>query len=278
MLEDTLSATNELDIKRIKDSEAKMVEFFNHLVNDDVEEALKLVNEKNLTFPSLFLLRSQIEKQFPFDRISLRNKLALSIVNEILLSRKDITAYQDMPLNYLLSTHSTLKWMLESGADADGLSSEYDEVLEKVAIILTEEFHEKSVLPIVADIIFKRYRQNSYIHDLLWAFFEARDPQSLLLIAEYLRSSELRDVELAHELLSFVPDIKFNGNYDCDKQYSLFTHWLSENILFLRFTGDNFQQSNHPVPYVIIDEAKYINQPVFLDTGKSFSLLKKGGI
>ncbi|MFT9497433.1 hypothetical protein [Anaerosolibacter sp.] len=241
---------------------------FRALIETDLEKALYLINHETLPFTSLFLLRHDIEKHGVFDQLSLRNRTALSIVNEILLGKRDTLSIPCSYCDYIQTVHSVLKWILETGSIDDGLNNEYDQVLDITAILLIKTYGDKTILPTIVDIIFKRYAEGLFINDLAWAFFQSHDPNSLIFIADRLKSTNPKEVELARKLLMFCPSI--NDNSKTPEEYTAFTDWLKENSLFLYFTGESFQQSTKPMPYVVILEAKYLYKTVDLLTGRIF--------
>lgn len=262
-----LNTINFLD-KRMDDSEVDSIRsFFYQLAKANEKEALNLVNDENLHFTSLFVLKPEIEELKLFQKLNMRNRIALRITNEI-LSKKSISDVEYLSFDYIQAVHSVLKWMLETGCINDGLNDQYDEVLDITAIFLTKVYRDKTVLPIIAEMIFRRYKYGLLIHDLAWAFFESRDPKSLSIIAERLQSKELKDIELAQKLLSFVPGIGIGNNIDIKEQHLYFLDWFGKNNLFLRFTGESFQQISSPVIYIVVLEAKYLCEPVSIDTGK----------
>nr|WP_208459714.1 hypothetical protein [Clostridium botulinum] len=247
--------------------------FFYQLAKENEKEALNLINDENLHFTSLFVLRPEIEELNLFQKLNARNRIALGITNEILSSKRNISDVEYLSFDYIQAVHSALKWMLETGCINDGLDDQYDEILDITAIFLTKIYRDKTVLPIIAEMIFRRYKQGLLIHDLAWAFFESRDPISLSIISERLQSKELKDVELAQELLSFVPGIGIRENIDIKKQYLSFLYWFGKNNLFLHFTGESFQQVKNPVIYRVVLEAKYLCEPVSIDTGEILRIL-----
>ena len=249
--------------------------FFNQLIKNDTKEALNIINSENLRFTSLFVLKGEIEELNLFNNLNTRNKIALAITSEILTGKKNVSATEHLSLDYIQAVCSVLKWMLETGFKDDGLNNQYDEVLDITAILLTKVYRDKTVLPIIAEMIFKRYKEGFLIHDLVWAFFQSRDPHSLSIIGERLQSTELKDVELACKFLGFVPGIDKMSNTDNKKQYLCFLDWIRKNNLFLYFTGESFQQTSNPVPYVVVLEAKYLCAAVFADTGKILKSLTK---
>ena len=85
-----------------------------------------------------------------------------------------------------------------------------------------------------------------------------RDLNVLKLIAEYLKSSDKRDVELSSKLLHF----KAHQNIDTDKLYQTYLEWLKDNYNFLYFTGENFQQTSTPEVCCIDLDAKYLGKSI----------------
>ncbi|MBU3129772.1 hypothetical protein [Clostridium tagluense] len=178
-------------------------------------------------------------------------------------------------IQYLYSKHMelgypVLKGMFERGIAEHGLSNEDDEFLDVVALLLIKLHQDKTILPIIVDMIFFRNRKGLFTHDLIWAFFQARDPYSLMLIANYLISEDANDVKLACKLLDFVPSIDMTMGKNSEKQYVAFFYWLEENYPFLYFTGESFQRTSKPIPYIVTLDAKYLCKQVSPYTGKTF--------
>jgi len=140
--------------------------------------------------------------------------------------------------------------------------------LDVTTILLKKVYDDKTILPVVIDMIFFKNREGLFTHDLIWAFFQAREPYSLMLIANYLSSEDIKDVKLACKLLDFVPSIDVTVGKDSKKQYRALLYWLEENYFFLYFTGESYQSTSKPIPYVVVLEAKYLCKRVSLDTGK----------
>jgi hypothetical protein len=163
--------------------------------------------------------------------------------------------------------HSAIKWILETGYMDDGLNDDFDEVLDRAAVTLIKVYRDRAALPIIAELIFRRNKKNFFIHDLVWAFFEARDIQSLFILAEYLHSDDIKDNELCCKLMRFIPEINMRDSSGEDR-YVSFNQWIEENNSFLHYTGESFQQSGRPMAYEIVMEAKYLCKIVSVDTGK----------
>ena len=170
--------------------------------------------------------------------------------------------------DYRNVSHATLKGMFERGISQLGLSNENDELLDIEALLLTKVHKDKTILPIIVDMIFSRNRKGLFTHDLIWAFFGARDPYSLMLVANYLDSEHIEDVKLACKLLDFVPELDMDMGKDSKIQYFAFLYWLEENYPFLYFTGESFQRSSKPIPYRVALDAKYMYRQISVYTGE----------
>ena len=251
--------TNPLDTLRLNRGIEDQKAFFRDLLRKNPGSAADLINDKSLSFPSLFILQDRIKDSRLVTRLNTKSKTALKLVDGILSKRpEDIhklsSENKDM-------TFSALQWMLETGYQEDGLSNRYDEVMEKAAILLVKEHKDKTMLPAMVDMLFKRYKNGRFFHDLAWAFFEARDTDSLLMVVNRLRSPEWKEVQLAKKLLSFIPGID-SGISDTSRLHRFCMNWLQENHPFLVYTGESFQESCKPVPYTVLAEAKYLCKAV----------------
>jgi hypothetical protein len=244
---------------------SELKNFFKQLYRKSSKTSLNFINNEQLQFPTLFILKNEILKSKLFDKLNERNKAALSITNEILMGKHDSPIKKQSHFDYVHLIHSTLKWMLESGLESDGINDEYDRVMDIASAILVRTYKDKTILPLMADTIFKRCKNKRLVHDMVWAFSQAADPQSLMIIGEKLLSSDKEDVEIASKLLNFIPDLsdKSNGN----EKYNAFLLWMEENSHFLKFTGESFQQCSNPNPYKVVCEGKYLCKDICCDTG-----------
>jgi hypothetical protein len=231
---------------------------FRDLVNNNPEKAISLINNKNVHFASLFILQPEIENSNLLPSLSVRNKQALEIKNGILL--KEFKNTERFRSEDKEEDYSTLKWILETGYIEDGLNDEYDEVLDTTAIILTKVYKDKKCLPTMEEMIFNRYRRGAFIYDLVWAFFEVADSEHLILMANRLRSSNKKDVELARKLLNFIPCIGMYSEEDNIKQYQCSLNWIKQNRDFLYYTGETYLQTSDPYRYAVSMEAKYLQK------------------
>jgi hypothetical protein len=264
-----LNSINPLDKIRLTNGIDELKNSFIKLIKTNNGEAVNLLNAENLHFPTLFLLKIEIDNLNIFDNLNLRNRTAIELTNQILEKNKKSSINKYVSSDLAQIAYSVLKWIFDTGFYDDGLSNEYDEVLDITAILLIKIYKDQTILPIIADMIFDRNRKGLFNHNLVWAFFESKDPNSLIMIANRLLSTEAKDVELASKLLSFIPGIEKNNNASKEKKYTSFLNWLEENNPFLYSTGQSLQQVNRPITYVIDLGAKYLNEYVASDTGKT---------
>jgi hypothetical protein len=251
-----------LDRIRIESGAGKLGVFFTDLIRGSRENAVNLINEKNMSFTTLYILKEGIENTYINEHLSPENRCALKIANAVIHGEKHDIRCMSQKNGEL--THSVLKWIMESGHGDDGLDDQYDAILDSVSILLIKKHDDRTFLPVMADTIFKRYRRRSYTHDLIWAFFEARDPYSLGFIANHLNSASYEDVKLSCMLLDFIPCI----NLENGSNYSCFTEWIGENGMFLYYTGESLQQRHNPRYYAVCPEAKYLFKKVNTGSGK----------
>ena len=215
---------------------------FGRTVKTNRQAALRLLNGRDLKFATLFLLRPQIEEAGIADGLGARERAALDICGKVLQESKTLPgggiSYQDP------AVRSAFLWIFRSGAADDGLSDEFDEILDLCAGVLLRRYHEKSILPDLSALIFRRNQKKGYLHDLIWALLQSRDANALRLVAPHLRSENERDAELAR-LLLHVPGEGKDAR-ERENQYRSYLGWLRENAAYLTFTGESLQCSNQP--------------------------------
>jgi hypothetical protein len=244
-----------LDEIRLSHSTDDFKRIFYELGKSQRPKAIGYLNEDRLYFSSLFILTPEIQSLALYERLNARNIIALKMCAQIVTDR-NLFGDTAIPENNNM-TYSVLKWMLQTGAAMDGFSDEYDMVLDAAASLLIKTYKDTSVLPMIADMIFERNRKGYLIHDLVWCFYQARTTYCLRLIARYLCSPNRCDVELARQLLHFIPNETGDGA-DLQLQYENFLAWLRENDEFLYFTGENLQLTSDPKAWRVNLDAKYL--------------------
>ncbi len=255
------SPANELDcIRRVRGSRACR-NTFHRLVLGRRETAVKLINDESLVFTTLFILRPVIEETNLYDQLCDRNLIALDLCERIVQNKLPGSG---KAAPYSLDdegVHLVLLWMFQTGRADDGLSEEFDQILDIAASILIKTHHEKMILPQVADLLFLRNRGGKYVHDLAWAYMQSREPDALRHIAKRLISQSRSDNELAAELLHMNTD-DLKSARGRQKKYTEFSEWLKENDSYLYFTGESFQLTNNPVVCDVDLEAKYLSKKI----------------
>lgn len=201
------------------------------------------------------------------DDLILTQKAANSFIKEFISGINSMSSLEHLSVNHVQLAHSALKWILDRNTN-DIPENQLDEVLDKTAILLATVYRDKESLPKIADLIFERNNKGYFNHDLIWAFFELRDINSLFYIANRLLSTQPKDVQLARQLLNFIPEINNATSASNEELFSYFVNWFEENNLFLHFTGESFNLTSNPIPYEVILEAKYLCKPVSVNTGQ----------
>lgn len=221
--------------------------------------ALAAVNDKNVSFGTLFILKEKICEHKLQEQLNSRSLLALRLCEKMCTAKSEGVSPE--PVNLKSSeAREALYWMFKTGAPDDGLDPGFDHVLDISAGILIKEHREYSILPDAARIIFARNRRGAFYHDMVWAFFQQREARSLRTIAEYLRSSNPKDNELARMLLHVTENEAGELPADRHKQHASYMAWLTENEPYLSLTGNTFQFTNAPNPCEVDLEAKYIGK------------------
>jgi len=215
---------------------SNLISEFKDIYNKNREMAVKLINEKNISFPCFFVLIPQIEEYQLINKLKRKQFIALCVVKEMLIKPIMNTTYIKGKNK---NTYLGLRWILKSGYKEVNIGEDYDKVIDLSFAILINTYKDLSLLPYLCELIFKRNRNDLNIHNLVWAIFESRHPYVLKLISDYLDSEDERDRELALKLLN-IEDKKEISRRD-------YQNWLLENLPFLSFTGESFQYSSKPV-------------------------------
>lgn len=276
-----LNSTNILDNIRHQKGNRALKDYVLEEIRKDKAGILKLLNDEDLQFASLFILVPEIKKLGLADELNGRNQNALDIIDRIALKKSLQTkAYDDFLINASDKngpvkscphrkqvSYPALKWIIITGFQDDGLCDQYDQIVDTAAIYLVTKYKENTILPILVELCFKRYKNDEYYSDLVWAFFESREINCLYMIAQKFLSRQKEDVAFANKLLRFIPGISqysLNGI----RCYAAFKKWFTENSPFLYYTGENFQQTCHPAPFEVDREAKYLCKSISTRKGK----------
>ena len=240
----------------------KLKASFSRLAQDHPEKAVARINHDWLRFPALYHLLPEIEKSGLFPELSLRNQTAVILCTNIRTKWQplaEVAARLSVSEEFI---GSVLKWMFLTGEGDDGTSDEFDHVMDVAAAVLIRSRRDTSATPEMVRLLFRRNRQDRYIHDLAWALFSSRDTRIFRPIAGYLRSPRRKDVELAEKLLRSGPEAEAPVRGGRQSRYQAYLAWLRENQPYLMFTGEGFHQSSEPVPCSVNLDAKYLCRQV----------------
>lgn len=221
----------------------------------DKARAACLLNDRRLTFPCLYLLSPLIKRLNLSARLTPKNRYALEFITNVSKRKRKRTSFPKQ------TEHAVLSWILTTGSREDGISEEFEELLEIAASMLANNYKDRAALPMIVDMMFERNRKGRNIHDLVWALFRARDINVLKLIAERLKSGSKADAELARSLLN-IDATKGDLMADNTKLYRDYMDKLTENKPFLYFTDEGYNFSSEPRFTDIDLERKYLNKQV----------------
>lgn len=228
---------------------------------------MKRLNKKHkgLNFNDMFLLRNSLEDENVTSSLDDKNKIALDIMEDILNEEKRGDLENFSVLNYIEETNSVMKWMLNSALEAKDMDSDYCEVIDIVSIFLIKVYRDYEVLPIIVDLIFERNKNNLYIHELVWAFFQGYNVESLKLLCNKLSSEDIKSKELACNLLGFIPNV---GDYAYGNKEVYAKKWIDNNKDYLYFTDESKHARSNPVYCKLNLEGKYLGEKVNKKTGE----------
>ena len=262
-----------LDNVRLSNKVQELKNYFREQLQINHDKAMEMINDQNLHFSTIYLLKSELTEKIIQRELNPVYHKALDIADllsmEITRRSGGIYGKIEKKLRTLDKDGiSALRWIVGTGGPEDGLGSKYEQLIERSAALLIKSYGDTTQLPSLVEIIFARNRRKALIHELVWAFFEARSPDSLKLLAQHLNSHDERDVELARRLLCFIPGITDNCTHTRLSPYTRASGWLDENRPFLCYTGENLHVSNKPMSYNVSLTAKYLCHPISIETGE----------
>lgn len=245
-----------LDRIRINEGAEPCKGAFSTVLKKDMRRAVTLLNDRRLTFPCLYVLHEPTLRH-PIRRyLNARTLTALRVIDQIKSGEASETDYFSSKRD---SVYPVLRWIVETGSAEDIPEDDYEEILDVAISALINIYRANDLLPLVVDLIFKRNRRDSHIHDLVWALFRFHDPQVLRLIAQRLPSSNARDAELAAELLN-IDNADLPAAKSGEEGREGYLHWLEKNQPYLYFTEESFQYSSKPVFCTVDLERKYLQK------------------
>lgn len=243
------AAPGRLDELRMRDGPDGLRAFFHDLRGRDAGQAIGLLGDAGLQFPTLYALRAELTGIGSDPGLSGRNRRALRLAAD-LPARAYRAEEGDPPV---------LRWMLMTGCGECGLGDGYDRLMDLTAVLLVRELRDTACLPPLLDMIFARHRRGLNTLDAEWAFFECGDSACLTQTAAYLRSPDPADRELARRLLGFIPGTQAQDDGACHRQVA---QWLDANRPYLRYTGESGHSGFNPARFRVCGDLKYIQRPL----------------
>lgn len=260
-----------LDILRVNYRSDYLRQSFRTMAAGNRTNAIKLLNDSRLQFPALFLLIPEIEALNLYEELTPRSIAAIRLCAKKWNRRELYERLSGLLTEDGLKSPEALKWMLATGLNWDGpskLYDSYDAAIDAAAAMLIMTYKDAGVLPDVAKLIFRRNRKGLFIHDLVWCFFKSCNLHAPKLVAEYLRSENLRDVELACGLLHIPMPADAQRQSVRNKLYSQYMSWFNNNLPYLCFSGEFYHRTSEPTPVYEDLEAKYLGKLVLPKDGR----------
>lgn len=288
------TALSLLDNIRLSNGPEGLKRYFLDTLRIDRSKALELINDKNNHFCTLYILRPMLAEKSAREELDTLYRKALELsellsgkaqeklvrrargrrralmyvkVSDI-MSAKELQRFEKAVRSAGDDNTEVLRWIVGTGLSHAYKDGTYDLIIDRSAALLVKSLKDTTALPEIAELIFERNRNGLLIHELVWAFFEARSPDSLMLLAHKLNSCDKRDSELAKRLLCFIPGISDNTVHNSQVLYTRIIFWLEENRPFLFYTGESLHLCQKPEHYRISLPAKYLCRPVSVDSGE----------
>lgn len=244
---------NYLDEIRAENGIDALQSEFRVMLENDRRKAVKLLNDKFLTFPSFFVLMPQIDSLYRY--LHFHKLTTLRVIGK-LLKKEGYNDGVDYMSRRNRNIYRILRWIVDTGSSVFYTNNEYEKILDLSASVLVNLYGDEEVLPPIVDMMFERNYQGRNIHDLVWIYFRIHDPYALKLIANQLLSERAEDRTLAKKLLRIEND----GTEDYQALYQAYLDWVDENDPYLYFTGESMQFSSKPTFCKVDLERKYLGK------------------
>lgn len=235
-----MDVNNLLDRIRQDEGKENLGKYYKDLLHSNTRQAINLINDDNLSFPSFYILLPYIKSYGLYRHLSNKNKLVINIVNHIMQGDK----YRGN--NYLddnsEESYNLLKWIVDSGNSEYHIDDDYNQIIDISVSILLISYNDKSILPIVSDMIFDRHKNGLNNNDLVWAFFNVKDLNAVQYLAKHMAADNEDERKLACDLLG-IDDNMLN---DYSGYHNNYLEWLKENDAFVYISDESCQLSSKP--------------------------------
>lgn len=226
--------------------------------------------DKELRFRDIFLLRNHLSDKDVEENLDDRGRIAIKLMDDILSKdkRNELNTSSSV-LNYIEETKEVMEWMISSSIYNTNEEGEYYEIIDIVAVFLIKVYRDYEILPKLVDLIFERNKNDLYIHELIWAFYQSYNVDSLKLICNKLYEEDEKSKNLAYELLNFIPNLE---KYPYDKK-KYAKGWIENNKDYIYFTDDSKHARSNPVYCKVNLEGRYLGEKVDRKSGKIINRL-----
>ncbi|MCO7176248.1 hypothetical protein ACFP7A_10210 [Sporolactobacillus kofuensis] len=244
-----------------------LVDEWQRINRDDSQYARSLINDPQLDFPVLFLLRDQFDTRS--EDLNKRTQIALAHIRNV-LHGADLGMDNTMSFAHQHDqVVGSMFWILQTGWKTI-VSTDYTQVIDQTAINLLHTFHENWIKEMV-DLIFYRYKNKSQRHYLISALWETADPICLIYISNYLLSDQSVESSYARRMLTFIPEVR----HATDNHAALlaFESWFEDNAHYLVYTGETNDAVPGGRPFRIHYSAKYLGKTVSPSSGEPIQTL-----
>jgi len=233
----------------------KAVSQFKQIVVKNKKLALNLINDQTLNFSTLFMLFPVIRQFKLLELLSLRNKTAFNLCNQILEKKKAGYKADDDK-----TVINALEWIIKSADQDDGIANDFDKVVDVSVAKLLNEYDDKNAVKPAVDLAFKRHKKKEFNHDLVWALFSKNNVNVLENIAGYMKSPDKEDNDFSTELLNNA--VGGGETLPENNVYDDYVKWLRENSENIDFTGEGYNLSSQPkffkVNTPLKDQVRYV--------------------
>lgn len=233
-----------------------LIEEWTAFLQKDPGYAYDLINDPQLEFPVIYLLKDQLN--FRGTELDSRVRIALAHVRNV-LHGADLGLDETLPFaDQHDKVVGSLLWVLQTGWKTI-LSTDYTQVIDLTAIQLLHTYHY-DWLKEMTDLIVYRYKNKSQRHYLISALMETADPRFLVYLSNYLVSDQTVESEFARKMLGFIPEIRHAK--DNQAAFLTFETWYEKNEHYLVYTGETNDAIPGGHPFRIHYSAKYLGKTV----------------
>ncbi|WP_085523785.1 hypothetical protein [Tuberibacillus sp. Marseille-P3662] len=252
------------DVRHRSGKKGVLAEWDRALASDN-DQALSYLRDSRLDFPTFFMIDLTLDTSM-HPHLSDQQQVAHAHISNVLKGTDDGYPTHQHLCDQHHKILDTFYWMVQTGGH-EFQDRMYTQVIDQAIIQLLLTYKE-NVLKDTVDIIFRRHRYHIHRHYLLWGLAATELPDYLPMVADYLLSSNHKDIHLAKQLLALVPGIEQARTPD--EAFDCFDDWFERYHGFLEATGDNYDVSPAPIPFAINYFAQYIGKPQWIKRKQPF--------